>query len=197
MQETLRAFDDLQKQGKIVYTACSNVAAWQIALALGISVREGFASFSCIQPMYNLVKRQAEVEILPLAQAEHLGVFPYSPLGGGFLTGKYRGTNKAHTSGRITTNERYKKRYGVESYLQTIDAFVKHAQERGANPAALALAWVMSHPAVTAPLVGARNVKQLESSLAALDIPMTESWRNEISSLSVTPPPAHDRNEEI
>ena len=82
VEETLRAFDSLVRQGKILYPAVSNWAAWQIALALGVSAREHLARFECIQPMYNLVKRQAEVEILPLARAERLGVISYSPLGG-------------------------------------------------------------------------------------------------------------------
>lgn len=89
IEETLRALDDLVKGGKILYTGASNWAAWQIATALGISACEGWAGFSCLQPMYNLVKRQAEVEILPLALAEELAVISYRPLGGGLLTGKY------------------------------------------------------------------------------------------------------------
>ncbi|HEX7551335.1 MAG TPA: aldo/keto reductase, partial [Candidatus Methylomirabilis sp.] len=83
LEETLRALDDLVRQGKVVYAGASNCAAWQIMKALGISGREGFARFLCVQPMYNLVKRQAEVEILPMAQAEQLGVITYSPLGAG------------------------------------------------------------------------------------------------------------------
>ena len=89
LEETLRALDDLVSQGKILYPAASNFAAWQVAKALGISDRQGWARFKVLQPMYNLVKRQAEVEILPMAQSEHLGVISYSPLGGGLLTGKY------------------------------------------------------------------------------------------------------------
>ena len=89
LEETLRALDDMVEQGKILYPAASNFAAWQVAKALGISAREGWAPFACLQPMYNLVKRQAEVELLPMAQSEGLGVIPYSPLGGGLLTGKY------------------------------------------------------------------------------------------------------------
>lgn len=196
MEETLRAMDDLQKQGKIVYPAVSNAAAWQIAKFLGISAEEGLAQFACIEPMYNLVKRQAEVEILPLAQAENLGVLTYSPLGAGLLTGKYSGKNK-DAPGRITSSQRYKGRYGDEAYFKIADAFVTHANERGVSPIALAIAWVMSHPAVTAPLIGARNLNQLEGALAALDITMTESWRKEISNLSIDPPPATDRSEEM
>ncbi len=100
MEETLRALDDLQAQGKILYPAVSNWAAWQIAKALGISAKEQLARFELIQPMYNLVKRQAEVEILPLAVSEQLGVISYSPLLGGLLTGKY-GVNKRPEQGRL------------------------------------------------------------------------------------------------
>jgi aryl-alcohol dehydrogenase-like predicted oxidoreductase len=195
IEESLRAVDDLVRQGKILYPAVSNWAAWQIAKALGTSAREGLARFECIQPMYNLAKRQAEVEILPLAQAEQMGVIPYSPLGGGLLTGKY-GVGKRPESGRLVENQMYKKRYGLDQYYETAERFTAHAQERGLHPATLAVAWVMSHPAITAPIIGARNVEQLESSLAAIEVEMTDEWRAEISALSVEPPPATDRLEE-
>lgn len=195
MEETLRAMDDLQRQGKILYPAISNAAAWQIARSLGISERDGLAKFACIEPMYNLVKRQAEVEILPLARHENLGVITYSPLAAGLLTGKYAGGKKP-SEGRITTSNRYKDRYSDESYYNIADAFVEHARQRGVSPVALAIAWVMSHPAVTAPLIGARNLGQLESALASLEIEMTDEWRREICSLSIDPPPATDRTEE-
>jgi aryl-alcohol dehydrogenase-like predicted oxidoreductase len=146
--------------------------------------------------MYNLVKRQAEVEILPLAQSEQLGVITYSPLGGGLLTGKY-GVNRKPKEGRIIEQENYKKRYGDELNFEVADRFTAYANEQGIHPATLAVAWVMAHPAVTAPIIGARNVKQLECSLAALEINMTPQWRTEISNLSVTPPLATDRTEEI
>ncbi len=194
IETTLRALDDLVRQGKILHPAVSNWAAWQIAKALGISALEGLASFSCIQPMYNLVKRQAEVEILPLAESEQLGVISYSPLGGGLLTGKY-GVDRRPDEGRLVENEMYMKRYGPEVYYQIADSFVAHARERGVHPVSLAVAWVMSHPAITAPIIGARNVEQLEDSLGALEIEMTPEWRAEISSLSITPPPATDRLE--
>ena len=194
VEETLRALDDLVHQGKILYPAASNWAAWQIATALGISAREGLARFACIQPMYSLVKRQAEVEILPLAQAEGLGVISYSPLGGGMLTGKYGATRRPE-QGRLVENQLYMKRYGAPAYYETAERFTAHAKDRGVHPATLAVAWVMSHPALTAPIVGARNVEQLESSLAALDVDMTPEWRAEISALSIAPPPATDRLE--
>jgi aryl-alcohol dehydrogenase-like predicted oxidoreductase len=196
IEQTLRALDDLRRQGKILYPAVSNWAAWQIATALGVSAREGLARFELIQPMYNLVKRQAEVEILPLAEAANLGVITYSPLGGGLLTGKY-GSDKRPETGRLVENARYADRYGLESDFTTADRFTAFAQELGVKPATLAVAWAMSHPAVTAPIVGARNLSQLEDSLAALDVEMTGELREKISALSATPPPATDRSETL
>ncbi|OLO39321.1 aldo/keto reductase [Alkalihalophilus pseudofirmus] len=196
MEETLRALDDLQAQGKILYPAVSNWAAWQIAKALGISAKEQLARFELIQPMYNLVKRQSEVEILPLAKSEQLGVITYSPLGGGLLTGKY-GVNNKPAQGRLVEQEMYTKRYNDKMNFEVAERFTAYANEQGIHPATLAVSWVMAHPGVTAPIIGARNVEQLEYSLAALDINMTQEWRDEISSLSITPSPATDRTEEI
>jgi aryl-alcohol dehydrogenase-like predicted oxidoreductase len=196
IEEALRALDDLVRQGKIVYPAISNTAAWQIAKALGISARQGWARFECLQPMYNLLKRQAEVEILPLALGEQLGVIPYSPLAGGVLSGKYSATQRPET-GRLKENPVYAARYGQQpEYFVAAERFTQYAANHGFHPAALAVAWVMSHPAVTAPIVGARNVAQLESSLAALDIRMTPELRAEISCLTPEPPLATDREEE-
>jgi aryl-alcohol dehydrogenase-like predicted oxidoreductase len=195
MEQTLRAFDDLVRQGKVLYLGVSNWAAWQIAKALGISARAGLARFECIQPMYNLTKRQAEVEILPLARWEQMGVISYSPLGGGLLTGKY-GVDQRPEEGRLVDNPMYERRYGLSVYYEIAERFTEHARERGVHPASLAVAWVMSHPAITAPIIGARNVEQLEASLAAIEVDMTPEWRAEISALSVEPPPATDRLEE-
>lgn len=195
LEETLRALDDLVRQGKVLYLGASNFAAWQVAKALGISAREGWSRFECLQPMYNLVKRQAEVEILPLAVSEQLGVIPYSPLGGGLLTGKY-GRDRRPESGRLVENRMYQTRYGDEWIMDAAEAFAALARARGYEPAALAVAWVGSHPAVTAPIIGARNLEQLEGSLASADITMTPELRAEIAALSPEPPPATDRNEE-
>jgi aryl-alcohol dehydrogenase-like predicted oxidoreductase len=195
LEETLRALDDLVRAGKILYPAASNFAAWRVAKAIGISARHGWARFECIQPMYNLVKRQAEVEILPLAASEEIGVVSYSPLGGGLLTGKY-GTERRPEHGRLVENKIYQTRYGDEWMYETAEQFAALARQRGYEPAPLAIAWVASHPAVTAPLIGARNLEQLESSLKAAAIEMTPELRDEISALSTQPPPATDRNEE-
>ncbi len=195
LEETLRALDDLVQQGKILYPAVSNFAAWQVAKALGISARAGWARFECLQPMYNLVKRQAEVELLPLAQSEKLGVIPYNALGGGLLTGKY-GPEKRPASGRLVEDEMYQTRYGAEWLYDVAEKFTNFAREHGYDPVSLAVAWVAGHPAVTAPIIGARNVAQLEGSLKSLEIKMTPELRAEISALSPEPPPATDRTEE-
>ncbi len=194
IEQTVRALDDLVSQGKILYPAVSNWAAWQIATALGISAREALARFEVIQPMYNLVKRQAEVEILPLARAEGMAVVPYSPLGGGLLTGKY-GTQSRPSAGRLIENERYADRYSKSSDYETAEAFTAIAEELGLPPATLAVAWVMANAAVTAPIIGARHVEQLEASLAALDVDMTPELYDRITATSTTPPPANDRTE--
>jgi aryl-alcohol dehydrogenase-like predicted oxidoreductase len=195
LEETLRALNDLVEEGKILYPAASNFAAWQVAKALGISARQGWASFACIQPMYNLVKRQAEVEILPMAQAEKLGVIVYSPLGGGLLTGKY-GPSRRPDSGRLVENEGYQVRYGASWMYEVAQQLSDFAREHGYEPAGLAVAWAGNHPAVTAPILGARNLEQLEGSLQAADIDMTPELRAEIAALSPEPPPATDRNDE-
>lgn len=195
IEVTIRALDDLVKQGKILYPAVSNWAAWQISKALGISAYENLTRIEVLQPMYNLVKRQAEVEILPLAKAENIAVIPYSPLGGGLLTGKYSAADKPQ-SGRLVDNKMYTIRYGDDFYYEIANKFTEYAQEKGMVAATLAVAWVMSHPAVTAPIIGARNLEQLKDSVAAAEIVMTPEWREEISALSYTPPPAHDRSEE-
>lgn len=195
LEETLRALDDLVQQGKVVYTGASNFAAWQVEKAIGISAREGWVPFACIQPMYNLVKRQAEVEILPMAETENLGVLTYSPLAGGLLTGKY-GVGKYPEKGRLIDNKYYQTRYGFDWMYEVAERFVEFARENGYEPATLAIAWVASHPAVTAPIIGGRNIDQVVACLKAVDIKMTAELRAEVSSLSPEPPPATDRTEE-
>jgi aryl-alcohol dehydrogenase-like predicted oxidoreductase len=195
LPETLRALDNLVSSGKVLYPAASNFAAWQVAKALGLSALNGWAPFTCLQPMYNLVKRQAEVELLPLALSEGLGVIPYSPLGGGLLTGKYAPGQRPQ-QGRLVENAMYQTRYSGEWVFETAASFSEFARQQGFEPAALAVAWVGSHPAVTAPIIGARNLEQLEGSLKSVDVPMTPELRAEISAFSPEPPPATDRSEE-
>jgi aryl-alcohol dehydrogenase-like predicted oxidoreductase len=195
IDQTLRALDDLVREGKILYPAASNFAAWQVVHALGRSAAQGWARFECIQPMYNLAKRQAEVELLPMAQAQQLGVITYSPLGGGLLTGKYT-TQGRPAGGRLVGNRQYQARYRDAAYYDLAERFSELARERNVEPASLAVAWVASHPGVTAPIIGARNLEQLEGSLGALKVDMTPELRAEIAALGPEPPPATDRSEQ-
>ncbi len=195
LEESLRSLELLVQQGKILHPAVSNFAAWQAAKALGISYHQGWAPIACLQPMYNLAKRQAEVEILPLAQSEGLGVMPYSPLGGGLLSGKY-GLDLQPTQGRLLENAMYAVRYGDRLNYEIADRFSHLAREVGREPAALAIAWVAAHPAVTAPIVGARTLDQLATCLDAADIHLEAELYQRIADLSPTPPPATDRNDE-
>lgn len=189
LEESLRAVNTLVEQGKVLYLGISNFAAWQVATAIGITRLQQLAPLICIQPMYSLVKRQAEVELLPLAAYENLAVFPYNAIGAGLLTGKYlRGE-----SGRLHEAEMYRQRYDNPAYVEVTERFVAYARERKVSPAALAVAWVMSHPAVTAPIIGARNLEQFRDTLQCLDMELSEEERAAITALSIDPPSATDR----
>lgn len=195
LEETMRTLDDLVTEGKILYPAASNFAAWQVMKALGIADKNAWSPFYVLQPMYNLVKRQAEVELLPLAQSENLAVTPYSPLGGGLLTGKY-GQSQRPETGRLMDNKMYQIRYDGDRDYSIAESFSRFAKENGFNPVALAIAWVRSHPAVTAPIIGARNPEQLNDALKSVNIPMDETMYKTMNVLSPAPPPATDRLEE-
>jgi aryl-alcohol dehydrogenase-like predicted oxidoreductase len=194
LEETLRALDDVVAQGKVRYTGVSNLAAWQIAKALGVSALNGWTRFHCVQPMYNLVKRQAEVEILPLARSENLGVISYNPLGGGILSGKY-GADRRKEAGRLSKDDMYRKRYSEQWMYDAAVQFTQFAADNGYHPVSLAVAWVAHHPAVTAPIMGARNAEQLKDSLRAADIELSPDLYAAICELTPTPPPATDRSE--
>jgi aryl-alcohol dehydrogenase-like predicted oxidoreductase len=196
LEETLRALEKLVADGKVLYLGASNYAAWQVAKALGIAACRGWPRFDVLQPMYNLVKRQAEAEILPLAVSETLAVMPYSPLGGGLLSGKYSAGPEKPAAGRIVSNAMYASRYREPWTREVAASFAAFARERGFHPVSLAVAWVGGHPAITCPIIGARNVAQLAPSLDAEKIDMTSELRREIAALSRTPPPATDRLDE-
>jgi len=193
VEETLRAMDGLVRAGKVLHVGVSNWAAWQIALALGDCKRLGAAPIEVLQPMYNLAKRTAEIEILPLAADRRMGVIPYSPLGGGLLTGKYAAGGEPQS--RLNVNKMYQSRYSLEEYHRIAARFAEYATRSGTAPVTLAVAWVKSHPAVTAAIIGARNLQQLEPSLAAGEYDMTPRQRDEIAALTPLVPPAHDRTE--
>ena len=192
IDEMMRALEDMVRAGKVIYPAVSNWSAWQTQRAVDIQEREGWARLQVTQPMYNLVKRQAEVEILPMAAANGIGVIPYSPAAAGLLSGKYLG----QASGRLKTNKMYEARYGEAWTFEVAEKFVSFCKDKGMHPVSAAIAWVGSHPAVTAPIIGARNLDQLKDSLASVDVKMTPELRAEMAELSRTPPPATDRLEE-
>jgi aryl-alcohol dehydrogenase-like predicted oxidoreductase len=194
LEDTLRGLERLISDGKVLYLGASNYSAWQVMKGLGIAERMGWPRFDVIQPMYSLVKRQVESEILPLAAAENIGVITYSPLGGGLLSGKYsRGARP--NEGRLVSNRMYGRRYSEDRVFDTAEKFTELAAARGVHPVSLAVAWVAANDAVTCPIIGARNLEQLQPSLTALDIDMSAELREEISSLARRPPPATDRLE--
>lgn len=157
------------------------------------SRRSDTSASSAIQPMYSLVKRQAEVELFPMAQSEGITVVPYSPLGSGLLTGKYT----AGGMGRLSSDKRYAARYGQSWMLEAAKGLSKLAAETHVSAATLAVAWAGRHQAVAAPIISARNVAQLAPSLAALDAPLSDELYARIEALSPRPAPATDRLEEV
>jgi aryl-alcohol dehydrogenase-like predicted oxidoreductase len=195
LEESLRAVESLVQSGKVLYPAVSNFAAFQAQKALGIARRSGFSPIACVQPQYSLAKRQAEVEILPQAQSEGLGVLPYSPLGGGLLTGKF-GARERPEGSRLVQNAMYAARFGAASNFELAERFRAFAEASGIHPVTLAVAWVKTHEAVTAPLLGARSVEQLAPALAAAELPMDAALRAAVTALSPEPATATDREDE-
>ena len=194
IEESMRGLEDLVRSGKVIYPAVSNWSAWQTQRAIDLQERNNWARLQVVQPMYSLVKRQAEVEILPMAEANGIGVIPYSPAAAGLLSGKYFA---GHNSGRLKTNKMYEARYGDEWMFEVAEKYVAFCKHKGLHPVSTAIAWVASHPAITAPIIGARNLDQLKDSLASVDVKMTPELRAEIAGLSRTPAPATDRSEEL
>jgi aryl-alcohol dehydrogenase-like predicted oxidoreductase len=196
VEESLHVFNSLVVQGKVRYIGISNWAAWQIAGALGVCAIKGLQGIRVIQPMYNLVKRQAEVELLPLARHAGMGVMAYNPLAGGVLTGKY-GRSPEKAPGRLAENAMYKNRYAEAWMFEAAQRLQALGAEVGLSPVSLAVAWVAHHPAVTCPIIGARSVEQIEPALKAPEIRLTEELYQRLRALAPSPPPATDRTEEV
>jgi len=179
-EETLRAFDDLVRQGKVRYVGCSNFAAWQLALALGLSDRLGLARYDCLQPRYNLLYRDIEAELLPLCRDQGLGVIAYNPLAGGFLSGKYRSPEELPLGTRFTlgkTGELYRERYWHQSQFQAVEQLQNFFAARGKALVTAAVAWVLAQPGITSAIIGASKPEQLEESLAAATFTLDEQER--------------------
>ena len=199
LEETFETLQKLKEEKKFFQLGVSNFSAWQVMKAELIAQENKFPSIDILQPMYNLVKRQAEVEILPMAKSENIGVISYSPLGGGLLTGKYNidNTSNKNSLGRLHDNSKYKKRYGQNWMYDAANSLVNLANDLDYDPIALAVAWVSYNDAITAPIISARNLKQLKPSLDSVEISLDQETYNLISNISPTPPPATDRLEEV
>ncbi len=192
LEETINLFVEWQQSGRIARIGLSNFAAWQVMKAQAVAAQFG-SRIDVIQPMYNLVKRQVEVELLPMCADQGIAVHAYSPLGGGLLTGKYAQGG----AGRLSEDSRYAARYAPEAMHQAATGLAALAADLGTHPATLAVAWVMSCPITPViPLISARDTAQLAPSLAALSLPMTADLRARLSALYPAPPPATDRLEE-
>ncbi len=191
LRETMDAFATLKAQGLIRHVGLSNFAAWQVMKAQAIAAQFDIR-VDVLQPMYSLVKRQAEVEILPMCADQGITACTYSPLGGGLLTGKY----SAGGAGRLSEDDRYAARYGQPAMKQAAAGLAALAAERGMHPATLAVAWVAANPLRPEPILSARSAEQLAPSLAALDFEMDAALHAEIATLMPAPPPATDRLEE-
>lgn len=171
IDETLRALDDLVHQGKVRYLGCSNIPAWRLMKALWTSDRLGLARYESLQPHYSLVHRKEfEQELKPLCESEGVGVIPYSPLAGGFLTGKYRSDAPPPDSARLDGV----KNYFTERGWRTLSAVEQIATQRGTTPGQIALAWQLTQPVITSPIIGANSIAQLNDSLGAVGLRLTE-----------------------
>jgi 1-deoxyxylulose-5-phosphate synthase len=187
MDETVEAFDAVVKSGKARYVGVSNFQAYRVARALGRSETLGVTRLVSVQPRYNLLFRQIERELLPLCQEEGLAVIPYNPLAGGLLTGKHTRTAPPAEGSRFTlgtAGKTYVQRYWNEREFATVDAVGKLAADHGCAPATLALAWVLAHPAVTAPLIGASKPDQLPASIAAVDLTLDPALKARLDELT-------------
>jgi len=188
MDETLRALDDVVRAGKARYIGCSNYHAYQVARAIGRSETLGLARFDSVQPRYNLLFRQIERELLPLCQEEGVGVIPYNPLAGGLLSGKHRQEAGPTAGTRFTLGSaarRYQERYWREREFATVEALRPLAADAGMSMVQLAVAWVLAHPVITAPIIGASRPEQLDDVLAAADKELHPDLKTRLDELTL------------
>jgi aryl-alcohol dehydrogenase-like predicted oxidoreductase len=182
LDETLRAFDDLVRQGKVRYIGASNYVAWRLTRALWESDKRGYARFESIQPKYNLVFRdEYERELEPLCLEQNVGVIPYSSLGSGFLSGKYRAGEALPSTARSTNVQKI---YMNDRGFAVLAAVEKVASKVGATPAQVALSWMVHRPGITAPIASATSVAQLEEILGAIELKLGEDATAELDRAS-------------
>ena len=181
LEETLGAFDDLVHQGKVRYIGACNMPAWLMTKALWISDRLNLHRFEWAQNSYSLVDRGDEREMLPLCVEEGLGYTPFSPLAGGWLTGKYTSKDAYPAGSRMTLRPEAYTDYEKPETFAGLERLGTEATRLGVSMASLALAWVMSHPAVTAPIIGPRRPEHLQPAREALEMPLTDEERQTVA----------------
>ena len=188
MEETLRALDDVVRAGKARYVGCSNYHAYEVARSIGRSETLNLARFDSVQPRYNLLFRQIERELLPLCQDEGVGVIPYNPLAGGFLSGKHRRDAGPTAGTRFTLGtaaRRYQERYWREREFASVDDLRPLAAAAGMSMAQMAVAWVLAHPAITSAIIGASRIDQLDDLFAAADKEMPADLKARLDELTL------------
>jgi aryl-alcohol dehydrogenase-like predicted oxidoreductase len=183
IEQTLRTLDELKRSGKVGAIGASNLDGDQLEEALDTSSRAGLARFDWVQNEYSLLRRGPERDVLPVCAREGLGFTPFGPLGGGWLAGKYRQGEPYPPGSRMTLRPEPYADLENEETFRGIERFQAVAAERGVEPATLAIAWVLSHPQVTAVVVGPRRPEQLDHALAALELPLSPDEREELAAL--------------
>lgn len=174
IDETLRAMDDMVRSGKVRYIACSNYRAWRLCEALWISDKLNLNRFACIQPLYNMVNRDIEVELLPLCREHGIGVVSYSPLARGVLTGKYQpGQTPAEGTRAARKDPRMMQAEWREASLEVAQQLKAHCESKGVPTSQFALAWCMANPIVSSIVVGPRTMDQFQDNCACLEVPIT------------------------
>lgn len=185
IDETLRALDDVVHQGKVRYIGASNFPAWKMMKALWTSAKYNLARFDCLQPHYNLVWRaEFERELRDVCRTEGLGVIPYSPLQGGFLTGKYRRDAPAPPGSRGEGSERMKRFLDEDRNFVLLDAMGKIARARGGTMSQVAIAWLLADPLITSPIIGANTVAQLSELLDAVNFELSADEKKTLDDLT-------------
>lgn len=180
IDETLQALNDLVRSGKVLYIGCSNFPAWELCKALWTSDKLGLARFDSVQPRYNLLFRHIEAELLPLALDQGIGVISYNPLAGGVLTGRYQPGQTPEQGTRFTiqnAGQIYQRRYWQDPQMQAVEKLKEFCQEQNISVAQLAVAWVLAQPAITSAIIGASKPEQLDQTLPAVDLVLTEEMR--------------------
>jgi aryl-alcohol dehydrogenase-like predicted oxidoreductase len=197
LEETLGALDHLQHSGKVRYVGCSNYAGWQVMKALGIAHRTGLPAFVSQQVYLSLQERSAELEIVPSAVDQGLGLLIWSPLAGGLLSGKYRRGQSPPEGSRHASEWSEPPVYDEDKLYDTIDELVQIAEGRGVSPAQVALAWLLARPGITTVIVGARTDEQLADNLAAAELTLSPEEHARLEQVSRPPLPYpfwHQRN---